>query len=123
MAHYKPQITIKLFSQITLLCIFFKTAGSAVKKAAQSLVESAKEAAFQEAEEEEHVSTSGGLVGSIRDEMEAMEKILAKEKELKEAQEKLKKLRAKKYDNPKKPPPPPGKDDVKRRMNWPPAPQ
>ena len=52
------------------------------------------------------VSTSGGLVGSIRDEMEAMEKILSKEKELKEAMEKLKRIREKKYHDPAPTPPP-----------------
>ena len=96
-----------------------QTAGNAVKKAAQSLVDSAKEsAAFQEPDAEEFPVSSGGLVGSIRDEMEAMEKILAKEKELKEAQAKLKRLREQKYQP--KPSPPPGKEAAKRRMEWPP---
>jgi len=72
-----------------------------VKKAADTLVQSAKDVAFQqEAEADASVSTSGGLVGSIRDEMEAMEKILSKEKELKEAMEKLKRIREKKYQDP-----------------------
>lgn len=112
----------QLLYRDALTFVYVQTAGNAVKKAAQSLVNSAKEAAaFQEPENEEFpVSSGGGLVGTIRDEMEAMEKILAKEKELKEAQAKLKRLREKKYQQGPKPTPPPGKSEAKRRMEWPP---
>lgn len=77
-----------------------KVAGNAVNKATQMLVDSAKEAAFQDQEEEE-VQLKGGVVGSIAQEMQAMEIILAKEKELKDAQARLMHIRKKKYQQPK----------------------
>ena len=75
---------------------YVKTAGHAVNKATNMLVESAKEAAF-EAAEEVNVELSGGMVKSIAQEMIAMEEILAKEKELRDAQERLMKIRKMKY--------------------------
>ena len=61
------------------------------------LVESAKTAAF-EPDEEVEVDLKPGLVQSYAQEVQAMEIILAKEKELKDAQERLKNIRKKKYN-------------------------
>ena len=61
------------------------------------LVDSAKEAALEDAVEV-NVEISGSMVQNIAQEMQAMEEILAKERELKEAQERLLKLRKKKYE-------------------------
>ena len=61
------------------------------------LVESAKEAAFDDAVEV-NVEISGSMVQNIAQEMQAMEEILAKERELKKAQERLLQLRKKKYE-------------------------
>jgi len=60
------------------------------------LVDSAKEAAFDDAVEV-NVEISGSVVQSIAQEMQAMEEILAKERELKKAQERLLQLRKQKY--------------------------
>lgn len=79
--------------------LLLKVAGNAVNKATEMLVASAKEAAFQEPEEEE-VQLKRGVVGSAAQEMQAMAHILEKEKELKEAQARLMNIRKKKYQQP-----------------------
>ena len=76
-------------------CYFSKTAGNAVKTATQSLVDAAKEAIEDDAAV--NVEIPGSMVQSIAQEMQAMEVILAKERELKAAQNRLLELRKKKY--------------------------
>ena len=66
------------------------------------LVDSAKEAAFDDAVEV-NVQISGSVVQSIAQEMQAMEEILAKERELKKAQERLLQLRKQKYQQQQSP--------------------
>eukprot|EP00123_Amoebidium_parasiticum_P019071 comp24336_c0_seq6/m.46161 comp24336_c0_seq6/g.46161 ORF comp24336_c0_seq6/g.46161 comp24336_c0_seq6/m.46161 type:complete len:710 (-) comp24336_c0_seq6:415-2544(-) len=73
------------------------TAGRSVKKATDSLVKSAKEAAaFQE--EHQEVELNKFKVGSIAQEIAMQEAILNKEKELENARKQLLKLRKMKYD-------------------------
>eukprot|EP01137_Pigoraptor_chileana_P018402 Opistho-2@77812 len=72
------------------------TAASAVKRATDSLVTAASDAAvFQE--QDVNVTVDQRFVGSIAAEMGAYEEILRKEKELEDARKKLAKLRQQKY--------------------------
>ena len=73
-----------------------QTAGNAVKRAADTLVASAKNAAIFE-EQETTVVINQRFVGGIAQELEAQEKILRIEKELAAARNKLSQIRQAKY--------------------------
>ncbi|XP_033109397.1 talin-1-like isoform X3 [Anneissia japonica] len=75
-----------------------QTAGNAVKRASDNLVKAAQQAS-QWAEEQETVSIPSAVVGNIAIEMDAMEAILRKEKELETARRKLEEIRKLKYKN------------------------
>ncbi|XP_022084655.1 talin-1-like isoform X7 [Acanthaster planci] len=75
-----------------------QAAGNAVKRASDSLVAAAQQAAEQE-DEVAGVDLSSKMVGNIRIEIEAQAAILKKEKELEEARRKLEQIRQAKYAN------------------------
>ncbi|XP_038046321.1 talin-1-like isoform X5 [Patiria miniata] len=75
-----------------------QAAGNAVKRASDSLVAAAQQAADQE-DEVAGVDLSNKMVGNIRIEIEAQAAILKKEKELEEARKKLEQIRQAKYAN------------------------
>ncbi|XP_062512011.1 talin-like [Corticium candelabrum] len=70
-------------------------AGFAVKKASESLVAAAKKAS--EAEGDEELTINERMVGGIRQEIEAQEAILKKQRELEEAKKQLSRIRKAKY--------------------------
>ncbi|XP_071942853.1 talin-1-like isoform X3 [Antedon mediterranea] len=75
-----------------------QTAGNAVKRASDNLVKAAQQASQWE-EEQAVVTLPSAVVNNIAIEMDAMEAILRKEKELEEARRKLEVIRKAKYKN------------------------
>ena len=74
----------------------FKAAGNQIKRAADNLVKAAQGAAvFTDVEVEVTLSTR--LTGGIRQEIEAQEEILRKERELEEARKRLAHIRKARY--------------------------